>query len=55
VPTSDEYRHNAEDCVRAASEVPDKQERQFLLRMAEQWRRLADYKAGIEAPEDRPE
>lgn len=45
MPTSEEYRKNAEDCLRLAQEAEDAQEREVLLRMAAQWGRLADYKA----------
>jgi hypothetical protein len=41
--------------VGIADEAPDSKEREFLLRMAEQWKRLADYKAELEASGDRPE
>jgi hypothetical protein len=49
MPSSEEYRKNAEDCLRSANEADDPKEREVLLRMASQWRRLADYKADIEA------
>ena len=50
MPTSEEYRKSAEECLRLANEAIDLKEREILLRMATQWERLADYKAKIENP-----
>lgn len=49
MPSSEEYKRSAEECRRAADQAEDEIERETLLRMAEQWYRLAEYKAKIEA------
>jgi hypothetical protein len=48
VPTSDEYRHWAQECVTLAKQTLDPIERQELMQMAAQWDKLADYKAKVE-------
>jgi hypothetical protein len=48
MPSSEEYRQSADDCLRLANEAEDPEEREILLRMARQWVRLADYKAELE-------
>jgi hypothetical protein len=45
MPTSEQYRKSADQCRRAAQSTNDKLEREALLRIAEQWGRLADHKA----------
>jgi hypothetical protein len=45
MPTAEEYQKSADDCLRLAREATDPKESEILLRMAEQWNRLADYKA----------
>jgi hypothetical protein len=52
MPTSDNYRQNAEECRRHATEVHDRHEREALLRMAAQWDRLAGHKARKEAEDN---
>ena len=49
MPSSEEYKRSAEECRRAADKADDEIERETLLRMVEQWMRLAEYKAKIEA------
>jgi hypothetical protein len=44
MPTSEHYRQRAEECRRLAEKAQDVHERQVILRMAEQWDRLAEYK-----------
>jgi hypothetical protein len=51
MPTPEEYRKSAEECLRLANETQDAKEREILLRMAAQWGRLADYKAWLEKPD----
>jgi hypothetical protein len=45
MPTPEESRQSAEWCVKLAERADDEIERKFLLHMADQWRRLANYKA----------
>ena len=42
--TATECKRSADLCARLASEAADKFERSILERMADQWRRLANYK-----------
>jgi hypothetical protein len=44
MPTPKEYRHYAEVCKEFASTVGNKIERAMLLKIVEQWRRLANHK-----------
>jgi hypothetical protein len=45
MPTSEHYRKRAEECRRLAEQAHDAHERATILRMAEQWERLAEHKA----------
>jgi hypothetical protein len=49
VPTSEDYARNAEDCREAAKRTHDETERAVLMRLTEQWLRLAEYKKRKEA------
>jgi hypothetical protein len=49
MPTSEQYRKNAQECRCHAREARDTLERETLLRMAAQWDRLADHKARKES------
>jgi hypothetical protein len=49
MPTAEEYKRSAEECRRVAEQVDDPIERQAILRMAEQWDRLARRKTQIES------
>jgi hypothetical protein len=49
MPTAEVYKRRAEECRRIAEQVQDSIERETILRMAEQWDRLARRKAQIEA------
>jgi hypothetical protein len=40
--TAEQYRHYAAECVRLARLSESVSEKDLLLQMAEQWRRLAD-------------
>jgi hypothetical protein len=51
MPTSERYPKSAEQCRRAAQRSDDSLEREALMRIAEQWDRLADHKARKEAEE----
>jgi hypothetical protein len=51
MPTSEQYRKSAEQRRRAAQRSDDRLEREALMRIAEQWDRLADHKARKEAEE----
>lgn len=44
MPTGHEYRERAEECRLLARRTFEKLERDALLRMAEQWDRLAQFK-----------
>lgn len=44
MPTAEAYRLKAEECRSLAEHAADETEREELLRMAEQWQRLAIYK-----------
>lgn len=48
MPTSEEYRRSADECLRLANEAEDPHEREVLIRIAAQWDRLAAYKAQLE-------
>jgi hypothetical protein len=59
VPTPDEYRRKAAECLRLAEQATDDTERVMLHNLATNWRRLADHKekrAGIaaEGRDDQP-
>ena len=45
MPTPEEYKRFAELCTEAAKTTDDEVERMMLPRVADQWRRLAVYKA----------
>jgi hypothetical protein len=45
MPTSEDYKRSAEECRQFAGQTTDQVEREGLLRMAEQWARLAEHKA----------
>jgi hypothetical protein len=47
--SADHYRNSARECRKAANETADKDEREALLRIAAQWKRLAQHKARKEA------
>jgi hypothetical protein len=49
MPTAEEYKRSAEECRRVAEQVHDPIERRAILRMAEQWDRLARRKTQMEA------
>ena len=49
MPTAAEYMKHAEECLAAADNAHDENERDMLLSLAERWRKLAGYKANIEA------
>jgi hypothetical protein len=51
MPTPADYRKHALDCRQLAAATADRFEREALLRMAEQWTRLAEHKARKEAEE----
>ena len=48
MPTSDHYKRRAEECRTLAEQAHDEHERTTILRMAEQWDRLAQHKAALE-------
>jgi hypothetical protein len=50
MPTAEDYKRSAEECRRPAEQVQDPIERETILKMAEQWDRLARRKMQIEAP-----
>jgi hypothetical protein len=45
MPTSEDYKRSAEECRQFAGQTTDQVEREGLLRMAEQWARVAEHKA----------
>jgi hypothetical protein len=49
MPTSEDYARNAEDCREAAKRTHDETERAILMKLTEQWLRLAVYKKRKEA------
>jgi hypothetical protein len=49
MPTAEDYKRSADECRRLAEQVQDSIERETILKMAEQWDRLARRKAQIEA------
>jgi hypothetical protein len=49
MPTAEDYTRRAQECRQIAEQVQDAIERGTILRMAEQWDRLARRKAQIEA------
>jgi hypothetical protein len=49
VPTSEDYVRNAENCREAAKRAHDETERAMLMRLTEQWLRLAEHKKRKEA------
>jgi hypothetical protein len=49
MPTAEVYKRSADECRRLAEQVHDPIERETILKMAEQWDRLARRKAQIEA------
>jgi hypothetical protein len=49
MPTSEHYKRRAEECRALAEQAHDEDERATILRMAEQWERLAEHKAKKEA------
>jgi hypothetical protein len=49
VPTSEDYARNAEDSREAAKRTHDETERAILIKLTEQWLRLAEYKKRKEA------
>ena len=49
MPNSEHYRRRAEECRALAMQAHDEHERATLLRMAEQWERLAEHKEKKEA------
>ena len=53
MPTSEHYKHSADECRRLAKDAHDDIEREALLKMATQWDRLAEHKAKIEGREGR--
>ena len=48
MPSSEEYKHMAIECLKLAAQTPDLVEREELTRMATSWITLAEYKAKIE-------
>jgi hypothetical protein len=50
--TAEVYKCSADECRRLAEQVHDPIERETILKMAEQWDRLARRKAQIEAAKD---
>ena len=54
MPSSEEYRHSAEECRRLAETAEDEVERGTLLQLADQWYRLAEHKARVEARQRLP-
>jgi hypothetical protein len=44
MPTADEYRRRAKDSTLLAETTSDENERNFLLKLAAQWTRLAEQK-----------
>jgi hypothetical protein len=44
MPTAEDYRRRADECLAAARAPQDENERAMLMRLFEQWLRLADYK-----------
>jgi hypothetical protein len=49
MPTAEDYKRSADECRRLAEQVQDSIERETLLKMAEQWDRLARRKTQVEA------
>jgi hypothetical protein len=49
LPTAEDYRRRADECLAAARATQDENERAMLMRLFEQWLRLADYKQRKEA------
>jgi hypothetical protein len=49
MPTSEQYKHSADECRRLAHQAHDEVERKSLLQMASRWDRLAEHKARLEA------
>ena len=52
MPDPEECRQNAKLCVRLANTADDKIERATLLQIANQWRRLANYRVKRERQKD---
>jgi hypothetical protein len=52
MPTPEKYRRYAELCIKLAATVDDKIERAMLMKIAEQWRRLANHRAKREPGQD---
>jgi hypothetical protein len=50
MPSAEEYESNARECREAAEHTLDDVERAMLLRLADQWQILADYKRRLSAP-----
>jgi hypothetical protein len=50
--SSNEYRTNAEDCLRMASQVRHERDRPFWLTLAQSWLRLAEQSARADADFD---
>ena len=48
MPTSEDYARTAEDCWRQAETARDDTERATLVRIAKQWKLLAEYKKKLE-------
>ncbi len=51
MPSSEEYKQRAAECVSLAARTPDPIEREELTQMAANWTKLAEYKAKIESAE----
>ena len=54
MPTAEDYMRNAEECLIAADRTQDQTERAMLVRLHEQWLRLAAYKMRKERSESPP-
>ena len=48
LPSSEDYRQQAQECTMLAKQTPDPIEQQELLELAARWLKLADYKATVE-------
>jgi hypothetical protein len=49
MPTSEEYRRNAEECRRLAEQAADEAERASQIKMAAQWDQLAERMSDVQA------
>ena len=53
MPTSEDYRHQAEETRILAKQTTDREERDRLMLLADQWGLLAEHKAKKEAGQER--